>query len=133
MTEARANEIFRTKYPEGEITRKNASSAGWKYFVTFKPNGKAYYYSCTSYAELLNRFGFNVIYKHDLESAKTTLERYTKELEEAKAGKFSEWAFIFTEQTPETEKYYIQDLQAQVDTYTELVRHYTEDCIIDNI
>lgn len=28
MTEARANDIFRTKYPEGKITRKNASSAG---------------------------------------------------------------------------------------------------------
>ena len=131
MTEARANEIFRTKYPEGKITRKNASSAGWKYFVTFKPNGKAYYYGCTSYAELLNRLGFEVVYKHNIESAKATLERYEKELNEAKAGKFSKFAFIFTGQTPETEKYYINDLQAQVDEYKELVRHYTEDCIVD--
>ena len=131
MTEARANEIFRTKYPEGEITRKNASSAGWKYFVTFKPNGKAYYYGCTSYAELLNRFGFEVVYKHNIEFAKATLERYEKELNEAKAGKFSKFAFIFTGQTPETEKYYINDLQARVDEYKELIRHYTEDRIVD--
>ena len=36
MTERQANEIFRSKYPEGEIVRKNASSAGSRYFVVFK-------------------------------------------------------------------------------------------------
>lgn len=131
MTEAKANEIFRTKYPDGEICRRNSTSAENKYWVTFKPNSKVYYYSCTSYAELLNKLGFEVVYKHNIESAKATLERYEKELNEAKAGKFSKFAFIFTEQTPETEKYYINDLQAQVDQYKELVRHYTEDCIVD--
>lgn len=131
MTEARANEIFRTKYPEGEICRKNTTSAGNKFWVTFKPNGKVYYYNCTSYAELLNRFDFHVVYKHDIDSAKATLDRYQKELDEAKMGKFSMFAFVFIEQTPETEKEYIDDLQKQVDEYTELIRHYTEDCIID--
>ena len=131
MTEARANEIFRTKYPEGEITRKHASSAGWKYFVVFNKGGKAYYYGCTSYAELLNRLGFEVVYTHNLESAKATLKKYEEELNDAKAGKFSKFAFIFIEQTPENEKQYINDLQKQVNEYKELVRHYTEDCIID--
>lgn len=131
MTEARANEIFRTKYPEGEITRKNASSAGWKYFVVFNKGGKAYYYGCTSYAELLNRFGFKIVYKHDLVSAEETLKKYEQQLEDAKNGKFQPFAFIFTKQTPETEKAEIESLQAQVDTYKELVRRYTEDYIID--
>ena len=80
MTELKALKIFRSKYPEGEICRKNSTSAGNKYWVTFKPNGKVYYYSCTSYAELLNRFGFNVIYKHDLVSAEETLKKYEKQL-----------------------------------------------------
>lgn len=131
MTEARANGIFRTKYPEGEICRRHSTSAENKYWVTFKSNGKVYYYSCTSYAELLNRFGFKVVYKHDLESAKATLARCEKDLDNAKAGEFGLFAFIFTEQTPETEKEYINGLQKQVDEYKELVRHYTEDCIID--
>ena len=131
MTESRANEIFRSKYPEGEICRKHSTSAESKYWVTFEPNGKVYYYSCTSYAQLLSRFGFEVVYTHNLNSAKATLEKYEKELNDAKAGNFSEFAFIFMEQTPETEKAYIEDLQKQVDEYKELIRHYTEDCIID--
>lgn len=131
MTEARANEIFRTKYPNGEIVRKNASSTGWKYYVVFNRGGKVYYYGCSSYAELLNRLGFEIVYKHNLESAKATLSKWEKEIADAKAGKFSRFAFIFTEQNPETEKAYIDDLQKHVDEYAELVRHYTEECIVD--
>ena len=131
MTEARANEIFRTKYPEGEICRKNTTSAGNKFWVIFNPNGKVYYYSCTSYAELLNRFGFKVVYKHDLVSAQETLKRYEKQLEDAKNGKFPPFAFAFIERNPETEKAEIEDLQKQVNEYKEVIRHYTEDCIID--
>ncbi len=131
MTEARANEIFRTKYPEGEICRKNTTSAGNKFWVTFKPNSKVYYYSCTSYAELLNRFGFEVVYKHDLVSAEETLKKYEEKLEDAKNGKFDPLAFVFTERNKESEEAEINDLQNQVNEYKEIVRHYTEDCIID--
>lgn len=131
MTEARANEIFRTEYPEGEICRKHSTSAESKYWVTFKSNSKVYYYSCTSYAELLNRFGFEVVYKHDLVSAEETLKKYEKQLEDAKNGKFQPFAFAFIEQNPETEKAEIEDLQNKVNEYKEIIRHYTEDCIID--
>ena len=131
MTELKALKIFRSKYPEGEICRKNSTSAGNKYWVTFKPNGKVYYYSCTSYAELLNRFGFNVIYKHDLVSAEETLKKYEKQLEDAKNGKFQPFTFAFVERTKESEEAEIEFLQNQVNKYNELIRHYTEDCIID--
>ena len=131
MTEKKANEIFRTKYPDGEICKKNSTSAGGKYWVTFKPNGKVYYYSCASYAELLGRFDFNVVYKHDLVSAEETLRAYKKQLEKAKNGKFPTFAFVFVERTPETERAEINDLQKHVDEYTELVRYYKEDCIIE--
>ena len=73
MTEERANEIFKTKYPEGEIRRKYSTSAGNKYWVTFNPNGRVYSYSATSYAELLRKFEFNVIYKHDLRNAEANV------------------------------------------------------------
>lgn len=131
MTEKKANEIFRTKYPEGEICRKHSTSAEWKYWVTFKPNGKVYYYSCSSYAELLNRFGFKVVYKHDIKSAEETLNSYEKQLEDAKNGKFSVFAFAFIERNEETEKQEIENLQKQVNEYKELLRYYNEDCIID--
>lgn len=131
MTEEKANEIFRTKYPQGEIRRRRSTSAGNKYWVKFKHNSNAYYYSCTSYAQLLERFGFKVVYKHNIDNARATLERYIKQLTDAKNGKFPAFSFCFVERTPETEQYYIADLQAQVDAYTELIRHYTDDCIID--
>ena len=132
MTEKKANEIFRTKYPEGEICRKNTTSAGNKYWVTFKPNGKVYYYSCSSYAELLKRFDFKIVYKHDLESAELTLKNYEQQLEDAKNGNFNPFAFAFIEQTKESEKAEIEYLQNQVDEYTKLIKYYTEECIIDN-
>ena len=65
MTESRANEIFRSKYPEGEICRKHSTSAESKYWVTFEPNGKVYYYSCTyrylfRFCYIYNSVFFNV-------------------------------------------------------------------------
>lgn len=131
MTESRANEIFRSKYPNGEICRKNSTSAESKYWVTFNKDGKVYYYSCTSYAQLLNRLGFHVVYKHDVDAAKATLEKYETQLIDAKNGNFSPFAFAFIDRTPETEQAEIDDLQRQVDEYKEMLRHYTEDCIID--
>lgn len=81
MTETRANEIFRTKYPTGTIVRKYASSAGYKYFVVFKEGGKVYYYDRPSYAQLLNSLGFNVAYEHDIRTAQASLERAKAELD----------------------------------------------------
>lgn len=132
MTEARANEIFRTKYPEGEIVRKNASSAGWKYFVVFKHGGKVYEYGCTSYQQLLGRFGFNIAYKHDIENAKEQLSKYEKQLEDAKNGKFQPFAFVFVERTKEAEEEEIKSIQKEVNEWKEELRYLTEECIIDN-
>lgn len=132
MTEKRANEIFRTKYPEGEIVRKNASSAGWKYFVVFKHGGKVYEYGCTSYQQLLGRFGFKIAYKHDIENAKKQVIKYEKELENAKNGIFEPYKFLFTERTKEAEEEEIKSIQKEVDEWKEEVRFLTEDCIIDN-
>lgn len=131
MTEKKANEIFRTKYPDGEICRKNTTSAKSKYWVKFNSNGKVYYYSNTSYAELLNQFGFKVVYKHDVIAAEEILKRNEKYLENAKNKKFLPFTFAFVEQNEETEKEEIEILQKEVDKWKEILRHYTEECIID--
>lgn len=131
MTEARANEIFRTKYPEGEIVRRNNSSAGNKFFVTFKPQGKVYYYACLTYVELLRRFGFDVVYSHDVAAVKSSLRHYEKQLEEAKNGIFQPFTFAFIERNKESEEAEIEFLQNQVNEYKERLRYYQEDCIIE--
>lgn len=131
MTEKKANEIFRTKYPEGEIVRRNNSSAGNKFWVTFKPNGKVYYYACSTYAELLGRFGFKVVYKHNIKNAEDQLSRYEKQLEDARNGKFQPFTFAFIERNAETEENEIRFLESQVNEWKEILRHFKEDCIID--
>ena len=56
MTEKKANEIFRTQYPNGEIRRPHSTSAEWKYWVIFdKNNPRVYYYSATNYSNLLGK------------------------------------------------------------------------------
>lgn len=58
MTNKKANEYFRTKYPEGYIAQPNKSSAPkGKYFVVFNPQGKVYYYSAPNYDSLLGKLG----------------------------------------------------------------------------
>lgn len=56
MTEKKANEHFRTKYPNGEIRRPNSTSSGYKYWVIFdKNNPKVYSYSAPNYSALLGK------------------------------------------------------------------------------
>ena len=56
MTEKKANELFRTKYPNGEICRPNSTSAGYKYWVIFDKNiGRVYYYTASNYSNLLGK------------------------------------------------------------------------------
>lgn len=126
MTEARANEIFKTKYPEGEIRRRHATSAENKYWVTFNPNGKVYYYSATSYAELLRRFEFNVIYKHDLSNAEANVERYQNKLDKFLKGEFDSFDLLFCtkEQALESAKESLADAQ-------KTLQYYQNECIID--
>ena len=131
MTEKRANEIFRTKYPEGEIVRRNNSSAGNKFWVTFKPEGKVYYYACLTYQELLSRFGFEIAYKHDIQAVKDQLARYEQELSDAENGEFDAFAFAFCERNAETEKQQIEWLKAQVKDSQERLNYLMNNCIID--
>lgn len=81
MTEQQANEIFKTKYPNGEIKRKNTTAAGrWRYWVIFdktKNFVKPYFYELESYAQLLKYFGFSVIYSHNVQA----LEREAAQIE----------------------------------------------------
>lgn len=130
MTEKRANEIFRTKYPEGEIVRKNASSAGWKYFVVFKHGGKVYEYGCTSYQQLLGRFGFNIAYKHDIENAKHYIQRYEENIKGYKDGTKKPFGLhLFGEYTVEDA---IAEDTKELEKWKEELRYLTEECIIDN-
>ena len=122
MTEKRANEIFRTKYPEGEIVRRNNSSAGNKFWVTFKPTGKVYYYSCSTYQELLSRFGFEIVYQHNIDSVKGFIEYYEKQLEEKRNGVFDNpFVLEYTEEIKEQE---IQDTLSEIKKFKDLLKHY---------
>lgn len=68
MTEARANEIFRTKYPTGEIIngKRFGGSCAGRMVVIFQEGGKCYDYGATSYQAILERFGFKILYKHNV-------------------------------------------------------------------
>lgn len=126
MTEKRANEIFRTKYPEGEIVRRNNSSAGNKFWVTFKPNGKVYYYACSTYQELLSRFGFKIAYKHDIETVKSMIAMYDQKILDAENGKAG--LSLFKEDTPENQKKFYEE---QKQEYQKRLDHMLNECIID--
>lgn len=131
MTEKRANEIFRTKYPEGEIVRRNNSSAGNKFWVTFKPEGKVYYYACSTYQELLSRFGFKIVYKHDIETVKEQIKHYEKQLQDALNGKFGIFDFAFCERNEQTEKEQIDLIKEQLNENQKRLDHMLNECIID--
>ena len=131
MTEKRANEIFKTKYPEGEIVRRNNSSTGNKFWVTFKPEGKVYYYACSTYQELLSRFGFKIVYKHDIEIIKGFIDLYEEKLANVLEGNFDVFDFIFCERTEETEKQVIADIKEQLENNKKQLNYMLNECIVD--
>lgn len=127
MTEARANEIFRTKYPNGSILRKNSTSAGNKYWVVFDENSKVYYYSATSYSELLRRLKFNVIYKHDLKTAEANVERYQDRLDKILKGDFEdEFDLLFG-----TKEQILESTKENLADAIKILEYYQNECIID--
>ena len=78
MTFKKFEELFLSKYPNGEVvahgqfggTEKNNKVA-----VIFNPNSKVYeYYG--SYQTILNRLGIKVLYRSDVEWAKNKLAYY---------------------------------------------------------
>ena len=127
MTEARANEIFRTKYPNGSILRKNSTSAGNKYWVVFDENSKVYYYSATSYSELLRRLKFNVIYKHDLKTAEANVARYQDRLDKILKGDFEdEFDLLFG-----TKEQILESTKENLADAIKILEYYQNECIID--
>ena len=80
------NEIFKTKYPTGEVFQKGSfgcgSSSDNKVCVIFKDGEKVYNYSYKSYADLLQQLKFNVWYKYDVESIKSQILNSEKMIED---------------------------------------------------
>lgn len=124
MTEARANEIFKTKYPAGRIGRPNSTSEGSRYFVVFEEGGRVYGYRCSSYAELLQRFGFKVAYQHDIESAEATIRQAEKDLQDG-----YEKVCLFP--TVEGEAEWEKTVREKIADYREYLRQLREEYIIE--
>ena len=80
------NEIFKTKYPTGEVFQKGSfgcgSTSNNKVCVIFKDGGKVYNYQYKSYADLLQQLKFNVWYKYDVESIKEQISNSEKMIED---------------------------------------------------
>lgn len=80
MTIKQANNIFKTKYPTGEIVQRGcmggASSVAT--CVIYKSGGKVYKYNVQNYVELLNRLGFKVLYKKQIEAMQRDIKKMEK-------------------------------------------------------
>lgn len=81
MTEKRANEILRTKYPEAEIVKNMGGVATSRISVIFTPGGKVYSYLASSYQQVLEKLGFEILYKHNVLNYKNEITRLKKEIE----------------------------------------------------
>ena len=81
MTEKRANEILRTKYPEAEIVKNMGGVATSRISVIFTPGGKVYSYLASSYQQVLEKLGFEILYKHNVLNYKNEIARLKKEIE----------------------------------------------------
>ena len=75
MTFTEFEAIVKSKFPQAEIF-KHGEFAGNKINVAviFTPQSKAYKYNGT-YCEVLNKLGFEAIYKHNLEAVKNSLAK----------------------------------------------------------
>ena len=76
MTFEKFNELFKRKYPQGDVDLLLHSTLGDRYnrvSIKFKPNGKSYHYSGT-YTHILNRVGINAITNADLNTIKDHIE-----------------------------------------------------------
>ena len=81
MTEKRANEILRTKYPEAKIVKNIGGVATSRISVIFTPGGKVYSYLAGSYQQVLEKLGFEILYKHNVLNYKNEITRLKKEIE----------------------------------------------------
>ena len=68
------------KYSEGEIIQRGCMGGASKVStsVIYQKGGKVYSYNVQNYVELLNRLGFKVIYKREIEVIKKEIEKMEK-------------------------------------------------------
>ena len=116
MTEAKANEILRTKYPEATIFRRNSfgGTSSSEIAVVFKPNGRVYYYQASSYQVVLNKLGFNVLYKHDVINLKNEISDLEEEIKTG-TPKYSLFGRNLTDEEISQRKNKIADLKAALE------------------
>lgn len=83
MTIKQANDIFRTKYPEGEIIQRGCMGGASKVAtsVIYQEGGKVYSFNVQNYVELLQRLGFKVLYKRQVERMTADIEKMQKVIE----------------------------------------------------
>ena len=80
------NEIFKTKYQNGEIYASNKDYSKNKtsvqvIFDETKQKIKVYHYNVVNYVELLQKLGFNIIYKKDIEAIQKKINRLQNEIQ----------------------------------------------------
>lgn len=111
MTESKANEILRTKYPEGTIYngKRFGGASSSEMVVTFSPNGRCYHYYATSYQQVLEKLGFKILYKHNV----TSYNNRIKELESnIAAGGYDNSFFAVIADEPDFVKYTQEEITA---------------------
>ena len=110
MTFVKFQEIFHTKYPDGEVIshgKFGGTQKNMKTTVIFQPSGKCYsYYG--AYEDVLNKIGFKVISKERFTEAEMRLKRLVDL--NGKMGFFGEIVNNDAE---------IQSLAQQIKTYRE--------------
>lgn len=81
MTFKKFEELFKNKYPNGEVVahgKFGGTEKNKKTTVIFDKNGKCYeYYG--SYMDILNRVGINVVSKSEIERKENELQKLNEE------------------------------------------------------
>ena len=118
MTNTKANEILRTKYPTATIYKKNTfhgvfSSA---FSVTFTDGGKVYNYNASNYGEVLQKLGFTVLYIDEIEDRKQRIERIQNNINAGQRKKLFGGVHVYTSEEIQEMKKEIEDLKQLIDS-----------------
>ena len=122
MTEKKANEILRTKYPEATIHngKRFGGSNSCHMVVTFEPCGKCYSYYASTYQEVLEKLGFNILYKHNVEAINNEIARLEakieKGFEEVLLSLTGEKVHVFTGEEISEMKLKVKELAELIET-----------------